>query len=184
MNRSPAFAALATACLVGCGGSDDAVVPVSGTVTLEGKPLAGAQISFSPESRNARGTPGTDITGSSGYYRVMTPKGRAGLAPGKYKVVISKTEVPAGKAGSEADPFMGVMSAEAKTQGGPDAKAQRIQGSFDREVSTWGETFDFDLKMPVVVEPEPEPPAPDAKKKGQGPKGSKLGSSPEKGRKT
>src|SRR4051812_11343260 len=78
MNRSLTYAALASACLVGCGGSDVSLVPVSGTVTLEGKPLAGAQISFAPESRNAQGTPGTDITGSSGYYKVMTAKGRTG----------------------------------------------------------------------------------------------------------
>jgi hypothetical protein len=188
MDRTPAYAALAAAtfCLVGCGGSDVSTVPVSGTVTLEGKPLVGAQISFSPVSTNAQATPGTDITGSSGYYKVMTANGRSGVAPGKYKVVISKTALPPGSASSDADPFMAVLSAEAKTQGGPEQQSPKIQGSFDREVSTRGETFDFDLKLPVVVEPESETYDPAAKHKGAIAKGSKpgarLGSNPKKGR--
>jgi len=188
MDRSPAYAALATAtlCLVGCGGSDVSTAPVSGTVTLEGKPLAGAQISFSPVSDNLKGTPATDITGSSGYYKVMTAKGKSGVAPGKYKVVISKTAAPPGSVRSDADPFMAVLAVEAKTQSGPDQGSPKIQGSFDREVSTWGETFDFDLKLPVVVEPETEPYSPAAKTKGPNAKGSKpgtrVGSNLKKGR--
>ena len=86
---------LGTAVLVaispGCGGDRVKLVPVAGVVTLDGKPLEGATVSFVPAPGSAVSTSGTDVTGPNGNFQ-MTFKGRAGLAPGKYTVMISKTE--------------------------------------------------------------------------------------------
>ena len=85
------------AAIAGCG-DGPRLVPVAGSVTLDGKPLEGATLSFMPESGTGVSTPGTDVTGPDGNF-TMTYNGRSGLAPGKYKVLISKTEesVPKGK---------------------------------------------------------------------------------------
>lgn len=74
----------------GCGGGPR-LVPVAGTVTLDGKPLEGATVSFVPAAGSTVSTSGTDVTGPEGNFQ-MTFKGRAGLAPGLYTVMISKTE--------------------------------------------------------------------------------------------
>src|SRR5262245_53940087 len=93
--------ALLVAIVVGCG-DGPALVPVAGSVTLDGKPLEGANLSFMPVPGNVISTPGSDVTGPDGTF-TMTFNGRSGLAPGKYKVLISKTEEVAPK-GREIDP--------------------------------------------------------------------------------
>jgi len=88
--------------VAGCGGDGPRLVPVSGKATLDGKPVEGASVSFVPVGGNAISTAGSDVTGPDGNF-TMTYNGRAGLAPGKYKVLISKTEevTPPGKQISE-----------------------------------------------------------------------------------
>jgi hypothetical protein len=76
--------------VVGCG-DGPTLVPVSGVVTLDGKPLEGATLSFIPAPGNAISTPGSDATGPTGNFK-MSFNGRAGLAPGKYSVLVSKAE--------------------------------------------------------------------------------------------
>jgi hypothetical protein len=76
--------------VVGCG-DGPTLVPVAGVVTLDGKPLEGATLSFVPAPGNAVSTPGSDATGPTGNFK-MSFNGRSGLAPGKYAVMLSKTE--------------------------------------------------------------------------------------------
>jgi hypothetical protein len=139
-----AVAALA----IGCGDSGPKLVPVSGTVTLDGKPLKGALVSFLPDTSNKTGQAGEDVTGGSGNYRAMT-NGRTGLVPGKYKVVITKSAVDPSEAPEEFqdDPFMHKLSVEGPD--GSEAKARGekpIKGEFDREVPATGGEQDFDVK--------------------------------------
>jgi hypothetical protein len=164
--RWMAMPAMATM-LAGCGSSGSGLVPVSGTVTLEGKPLAGAQVSFAPAAGNKQGTPGTDITGGSGYYKVMH-QGRAGLAPGKYRVVVRKLDAnPNDSTGG--DPYMASLAARARSAPGVDPAGDVIEGHFEREVPDSGGTLDFDLKTPPPPPPpEPEPPPDPKAKKGKG----------------
>src|SRR4051812_24981098 len=85
--------ALILGSLVGCGGDDLSrikLVPVKGTVTYDGKPLAGASLTFTPDSENADSTPGSAVTGPDGNYTAMF-YGREGLAPGNYTVAVAKT---------------------------------------------------------------------------------------------
>jgi hypothetical protein len=99
----------------GCGDGVK-LVPVAGTVTLDGKPLEGATLSFIPIEGNAVSTAGTDITGPEGNFQ-MTFKGRAGLAPGKYRVLVSKTEEIAPPNGREIHPVFAKAKFERQLMG-------------------------------------------------------------------
>ncbi|MFH1303382.1 MAG: carboxypeptidase-like regulatory domain-containing protein [Planctomycetota bacterium] len=93
--------------LYGCGGAAEVpevysnLVATSGTVTLNGKPLQGAAITFIPVGHDAvrRAYGKTDATGR---YELMTPvRGRSideskGAIPGKYQVMINKLRMPDG----------------------------------------------------------------------------------------
>ncbi len=76
------------ACMVwGCNPGAVPTVEVSGTVTLDGKPLEGAMVGFYPATG---GAPATGQTDSAGKFKLKVPAGKA-------KVSVSKTE-----AGGEA----------------------------------------------------------------------------------
>jgi len=92
MRRWCTAAATAPLAVAGCGGNDEdrvSLVPVSGTLTLDGKPLEGTIITFVPDSSNKDKTDGGDVTGSGGAFDAKY-RNRKGLAPGKYKVVVPR----------------------------------------------------------------------------------------------
>jgi hypothetical protein len=80
--------------LVGCGDGKLATVKVTGKVTLDGEPLAGASITFTPKTTGV-GHPGYATTDASGIYKLQTSQGAAdaGTTPGDYLVAIRKVEV-------------------------------------------------------------------------------------------
>lgn len=71
----------------GCGGSDLELIPVTGTVTYQGQPVAGATVVFQPES----GPPSTATTDDEGRFEMNT-RGRPGVALGNAIVVITALE--------------------------------------------------------------------------------------------
>jgi predicted small lipoprotein YifL len=71
--------------LTGCGSRGPQMFPVSGTVTLDGKPVAGASVMFSPETN---GTPAAGTTDEQGYFTLRTVN-RDGVSPGKHKVTVT-----------------------------------------------------------------------------------------------
>lgn len=78
----------------GCSsGSDDESVgelfPVSGMVTLDGKPLSGATVSFSP-MKGTQGSRSEGTTDANGEFILRKRNGRKGLEAGKYQVAVSK----------------------------------------------------------------------------------------------
>jgi len=81
---------------VGCGSADKNLAPVSGTITLNGEPLAGATVTFIPKD----GTPGfggVGKTDASGKYSLRGSRDNAkGIPSGEYRVVISKRLMPNG----------------------------------------------------------------------------------------
>ena len=82
----------AAVCVLGCGGGTGegpATVPVTGTVTLDGTPVEGATVSFSPEDKANRAA--TGLTDSDGRFELGTIQPGDGAMPGSYKVAISKT---------------------------------------------------------------------------------------------
>ena len=82
--------------LLGCGKSGHKVVSVSGKVTLNKKPLANADITFSPTEPGPNNSPGLESsarTDEQGRYslEVIQDK-RAGAVVGAHKVRISQIE--------------------------------------------------------------------------------------------
>lgn len=100
---------LALAGFVGCGSSDERhLVPVSGIVTLDGKPLEGASVNYISDEFKTSG-----LTDAEGKYELRA-------VPGDYKVFISKSEGGTALVKTTDDPLFGMEEFEA---GSPDAKA-------------------------------------------------------------
>ena len=106
--------ALLLLALAGCpggGASRDLpdLVPVGGTVTLDGKPLSGAHVTFVPVGS----TPGwacTGLTDASGHYEVMADAEHKGAPVGEFKVTCTKWVT---EDGSDFQSEMGVNPMEA-----------------------------------------------------------------------
>lgn len=139
--------------LVGCGSGDETdrytLVPVSGTVTHNGKPLEGATLTFSPDPSNPEQTPGGDVTGPTGNYKAMY-RGRSGLAAGKYRVLVFKTILPPGmKPSAEGeDDYMNQVAAESASSSGGrgPAAVKEIKEDVERVVEPAGGVVDIDVK--------------------------------------
>jgi len=82
------FALVVTAIFSGCGAG---TTSVSGVVTLDGKPVEGASVSFTPVAEKDGGVGGSyGKTDAEGRYTLRTVAGdRTGAAVGKHKVTIT-----------------------------------------------------------------------------------------------
>ncbi len=83
--------------LVGCsGGAED--IPdlgqVTGTITLDGKPVEGANVTFTPPAagKKSRGKSSIGTTDAQGKYTLMYSAGVAGAVIADHKIEISKVE--------------------------------------------------------------------------------------------
>jgi hypothetical protein len=88
-----AVAALVTVgfVLTGCSNSSrPPTYPVTGTVTLQGKTVAGAVITFVPTAE--KGDAASAITDAEGKYALTTWEAGDGARPGEYRVKLSKQE--------------------------------------------------------------------------------------------
>lgn len=81
----------AMAAVTGCGKSDG-LVPVSGTVTLDGSPLEKAVVTFHPQA-GAKGNGSGATTDAAGKFTLMSPQGKKGILPGEYAVTVSRREL-------------------------------------------------------------------------------------------
>jgi hypothetical protein len=105
--RTPLMQRFALLCLIlllvasGCQPPPPGTIPVTGTVTLDAQPLAGANVSFIPQGETT-GQGGMGQTDAQGRFTVhlhnnqSTAKGPPGLFAGQYKVIISKLVNPDG----------------------------------------------------------------------------------------
>jgi hypothetical protein len=78
--------------LLGCnsaGGNLPKTVPASGLVTLDGKPVDGAQVVIVPAGEGMTGA--SAVTDSSGRFSLRAYLEKEGAIPGEYKVQVSKT---------------------------------------------------------------------------------------------
>jgi hypothetical protein len=82
--------------LIGCGKSSNRV-PVTGTVTLDGKALSNALVTFYPEGETG-GLGGSGQTGPDGKYTLTPNQGGKGILPGEYRVTVSRRLRPDGSA--------------------------------------------------------------------------------------
>ncbi len=83
------------ASVAGCGGPG--LVPVEGTITLDGKPLAGATIGMELVGGEKDFRLFSGETDSSGRYTIKPfERNRAGALAGEYHVVITSVKAPPG----------------------------------------------------------------------------------------
>jgi hypothetical protein len=85
------------------------VVPVSGRVTMDGKPLADARVTFFPqrsaETNTSESAPeAMGVTDADGRYQLKTVFDDEGAAPGSNRVVISTLKEEYDPANPEAPP--------------------------------------------------------------------------------
>lgn len=74
--------------IVGCD-AGSGLSPVTGTVTLDGKPYPNAQVRFVPDT----GRPSIGYTDQSGAYSLIYIRDEMGAAPGNYRVDITTVHV-------------------------------------------------------------------------------------------
>lgn len=96
----------------GCSAGDGSVVPVNGIVTWDNEPLDAATVTFYPEDKS-QGTVGTAKTGTDGKFVIRETKGLKGLAPGKYRVTVSKMKL-GGVGGPNEEPVGAVTEIDIK----------------------------------------------------------------------
>jgi hypothetical protein len=71
----------------GCGGSK--VAPYEGKVFVQGKPAAGAAVTFYPRSPAESSQIATAVVGPDGSFRLTTVSANDGAPPGEYAVCIT-----------------------------------------------------------------------------------------------
>lgn len=112
---------LACAAAVGCGSGGLSVpktAPVSGTVLVKGKPVAGVKVTFHPQfdMGSVKFTP-IGETNKEGRFTVNTGAGGAGAPPGDYVVTFELLRGGADKSGQdiEVDAWKGKHADPAKS---------------------------------------------------------------------
>ncbi len=133
-------AGLLTFLLVGCGDSTG-TIPVTGTVTLDDKPLPDALVTFHPEGDTA-GLGGTARTDAEGKYTLTPAKGSGGLPAGDYVVVVNRFLQPDGSA---LPPDVPPMESKAR-ESLPSNYTSRKSSTLKAKVSKEKPTYDFALK--------------------------------------
>jgi hypothetical protein len=142
---------------LGCGGGEKKpefvgdLVPVTGTVTLDGKPVAGATVQFLLPQQATKGEMAEGVTDASGKYELQTLIARAsaqerkGALPGDYTVRISRITL---KDGSPLPP--GISEADAEAEGGASESIPARYSNYERSelratVKPEPNVIDFDL---------------------------------------
>ena len=92
MTRLIAVAATASLALVGCGSSEPGLVPVSGIVMLDDKPIDKAAVMF----HHAAGRIAYGVTGEDGTFQLTTRDSGDGALIGDYRVTVSLTHQEGG----------------------------------------------------------------------------------------
>ena len=68
------------------------LVPGSGTITLNGEPVEGAVILFSPINPSSTQRSASAKSGPKGSFTLLTLEPGDGIYPGEYKVIVKKTQ--------------------------------------------------------------------------------------------
>lgn len=103
-----ALAGLLAGLVVGCGQRGPRVEYVEGVVVMDGQPVQGATVGFSPVDA-AAGLPANGVTDATGTFQLTAARGggrSAGTAVGEYVVTISKSRarMPSGPMPADGDP--------------------------------------------------------------------------------
>ena len=87
---------------VGCG-EESPTEKVAGTVTLDGKPVEAASVTFLPDDQTT-GKPAAGLTDEDGNFTLTTFAGGDGALPGSYTIQVSKFETEDGGQNPYGDP--------------------------------------------------------------------------------
>lgn len=82
--------ALVLVCCIGCSG--DSMAPVTGVVTLDGKPVSGLEVNFEPTGDPDNRATATGYTQEDGSFALVYPGYKKGAPLGEYIVRISGGE--------------------------------------------------------------------------------------------
>ena len=106
-------------CVAGCGnrGSVEKLVPVGGTLLIDGEALDGVIVSFIPDVSKKDSRGGTGTTDATGVFTIIDlDQNRPGLPVGKYTLAYSRRRLPDGSAAPKpekgAPPKIGVIQVE------------------------------------------------------------------------
>lgn len=148
--------------LTGCSDSGPKVNPVEGVVTLDGTPIDGVTVAFSPVD-SANGVAAVGKTDASGVFKLTSTQGgktEGGAVAGEYRVTFTKSSIKAysqedlekikndpnyGKASSAARPTAPpkAESLVPAPYGNPATSGFKVQV---KEGKNAGDEFKFDLK--------------------------------------
>jgi hypothetical protein len=147
--------ALLAALVVGCSNDTPTLVPVSGRLTLDGKPLVGKTLKFLPEP----GTPGQGsgaTTNAAGEYTLLAVRPGAirdehGALPGTYRVVVVEPMFPVNTPAQDVNdptptPAIGVPAPVRKKQEIPITYTNADTTPLRIEVPKEGGTIDLPLE--------------------------------------
>lgn len=135
----PIVCCLACGCGKSAGPPKAMAVPVTGTVTLDGKPLAGADVTFIP-SQGIGGFQGR--TKDDGSYQLEGLAGGKAKCQGKCAVVISRMLKPDGSLPGPDEPPANVGATESL----PERYSSPAVTELSADVPEGGRKFDFELK--------------------------------------
>ncbi len=134
--------------VLGCGASGQAKYPVTGKVSLDGQPLAGVSVTFSPSDRKLPTSGGK--TDAQGVYTLSTTQGDKGAVVGKHMVILS-----GGASATAQKPEDQYKTASTTSGGGGGSPAPETPKSpipekysnsgVEKEVTAKSNTIDFDL---------------------------------------
>ena len=122
LKYNKALAALALLAALGCGQNN--MVPVKGTVTLDGQPIEGALVKFIPKP-GAASHEATAVTDASGNFSLGTLKDGDGAWRGVYKVCVQKIMIDPADMSKIPDLPGGADPSSPKTEGASRAQVMR-----------------------------------------------------------
>ena len=145
----------------GCGGGAEVpdTAPVSGVITLDGAPVEGANVTFTPSSQDPEAKPAYGTTDANGKYTLATtvPGGKAdGAVPGKHRITVTKikaaetTDNGSGEYGTDSYVPAGATGVPQEDTGPeyivPQRYGSKGTSGLEATVEASGEnTFNFDL---------------------------------------
>jgi hypothetical protein len=121
----PLFCVALTAVLAGCGSSGPSLAPVTGRVTIDGRPVENIEVIFQPK----QGSPSFGVTGHDGRYELIYKRGVSGALIGEHTVQIKTMPVTEG-----GKPTLSIPA------------RYNTKTELHQEVKTAKNVFDFDLK--------------------------------------
>ena len=91
MRRAQLWSALAIVVMAGCSSGESGLIPVTGTVKVDGQLTEGVQVSFWPaDGKDSRNRYGAGMTGRDGRFELQSFSEK-GIEAGEYKVTFTRT---------------------------------------------------------------------------------------------